>query len=146
MNAGGARFDHGPHRLGGVEGADESGFGVGGGRSEPVNVVAAFGMVDLIGAHQGLIDAAHHVGHAVGWIETLVGVHLAGVVGVGGDLPAAYIDGFQSGLYLLDGLVESHLCKRLARSEEHTSELQSHLNLVCRLLLEKKKANRSTPK
>src|SRR5260370_15694898 len=28
------------------------------------------------------------------------------------------------------------------RSEEHTSELQSHLNLVCRLLLEKKKKNR----
>src|SRR5260370_20110105 len=27
----------------------------------------------------------------------------------------------------------------LQRSEEHTSELQSHLNLVCRLLLEKKK-------
>src|SRR5260370_21386495 len=29
------------------------------------------------------------------------------------------------------------------RSEEHTSELQSHLNLVCRLLLEKKKKIRS---
>src|SRR5260370_20146494 len=28
------------------------------------------------------------------------------------------------------------------RSEEHTSELQSHLNLVCRLLLEKKKKSR----
>src|SRR5260370_32003435 len=28
---------------------------------------------------------------------------------------------------------------RSERSEEHTSELQSHLNLVCRLLLEKKK-------
>src|SRR5260370_38528318 len=28
---------------------------------------------------------------------------------------------------------------RWPRSEEHTSELQSHLNLVCRLLLEKKK-------
>src|SRR5260370_30982061 len=27
----------------------------------------------------------------------------------------------------------------VGRSEEHTSELQSHLNLVCRLLLEKKK-------
>src|SRR5467141_4648365 len=27
---------------------------------------------------------------------------------------------------------------RRLRSEEHTSELQSHLNLVCRLLLEKK--------
>src|SRR5260370_17524038 len=29
--------------------------------------------------------------------------------------------------------------RRRERSEEHTSELQSHLNLVCRLLLEKKK-------
>src|SRR5688572_32603692 len=29
-----------------------------------------------------------------------------------------------------------------ARSEEHTSELQSQSNLVCRLLLEKKKKNR----
>src|SRR5438477_8513563 len=27
----------------------------------------------------------------------------------------------------------------ITRSEEHTSELQSHVNLVCRLLLEKKK-------
>src|SRR5438477_3821496 len=27
----------------------------------------------------------------------------------------------------------------ISRSEEHTSELQSHVNLVCRLLLEKKK-------
>src|SRR5260370_32306704 len=31
-----------------------------------------------------------------------------------------------------------------ARSEEHTSELQSHLNLVCRLLLEKKKIKQRT--
>src|SRR5260370_4965584 len=29
------------------------------------------------------------------------------------------------------------------RSEEHTSELQSHLNLVCRLLLEKKKKQKT---
>src|SRR5207237_9577034 len=37
-------------------------------------------------------------------------------------------------------LATGHLGRR---SEEHTSELQSHLNLVCRLLLEKKKyANR----
>src|SRR5260370_25188637 len=32
-----------------------------------------------------------------------------------------------------------------ARSEEHTSELQSHLNLVCRLLLEKKKNHAHGP-
>src|SRR5688572_2773995 len=30
-------------------------------------------------------------------------------------------------------------CKKESRSEEHTSELQSQSNLVCRLLLEKKK-------
>src|SRR5260370_3830701 len=34
-----------------------------------------------------------------------------------------------------------HRVLREVRSEEHTSELQSHLNLVCRLLLEKKKKN-----
>src|SRR2546422_6078200 len=33
---------------------------------------------------------------------------------------------------------------QLVRSEEHTSELQSRLHLVCRLLLEKKNAGRST--
>src|SRR5947207_11806926 len=32
-------------------------------------------------------------------------------------------------------------CGTVVRSEEHTSELQSHSDLVCRLLLEKKKKN-----
>src|SRR5260370_22484733 len=35
--------------------------------------------------------------------------------------------------------------RRTRRSEEHTSELQSHLNLVCRLLLEKKNENATSP-
>src|SRR5207237_8753364 len=35
--------------------------------------------------------------------------------------------------------VRARLAALRGRSEEHTSELQSHLNLVCRLLLEKKK-------
>src|SRR2546427_9622212 len=35
---------------------------------------------------------------------------------------------------------------RLPRSEEHTSELQSQSNLVCRLLLEKKKKNNRSHK
>src|SRR5438132_9134110 len=34
----------------------------------------------------------------------------------------------------------------VARSEEHTSELQSHSDLVCRLLLEKKKKKKPTIK
>src|SRR4051812_49685756 len=40
----------------------------------------------------------------------------------------------------LAGLDRAAIRKRFERSEEHTSELQSHVNLVCRLLLEKKKA------
>src|SRR5438132_9326433 len=35
---------------------------------------------------------------------------------------------------------------RDARSEEHTSELQSHSDLVCRLLLEKKKKKKKNKK
>src|SRR3712207_7511954 len=41
--------------------------------------------------------------------------------------------------------VPTVLVDRLARSEEHTSELQSRQYLVCRLLLEKKKKN-NTPR
>src|SRR5260370_28272709 len=37
------------------------------------------------------------------------------------------------------------LSQNRPRSEEHTSELQSHLNLVCRLLLEKKKLESAHP-
>src|SRR5256885_12558985 len=53
--------------------------------------------------------------------EMLVGilpVELLGIVSLRGDVPP------------------------ILRSEEHTSELQSPCNLVCRLLLEKKKTNR----
>src|SRR2546429_5627276 len=47
-------------------------------------------------------------------------------------------------------VVEPDVCAILAppffpRSEEHTSELQSRLHLVCRLLLEKKKTIPQTP-
>src|SRR5690349_23419379 len=37
------------------------------------------------------------------------------------------------------------LFEKLARSEEHTSELQSRRDLVCRLLLEKKKGTSDVP-
>src|SRR2546429_1643922 len=42
----------------------------------------------------------------------------------------------------LDGLMDLIGELVTARSEEHTSELQSRLHLVCRLLLEKKKKDR----
>src|SRR5574337_1662923 len=41
------------------------------------------------------------------------------------------------------GRADTHGQWRMVRSEEHTSEIQSPLNLVCRLLLEKKKTPRS---
>src|SRR6476661_10575183 len=43
------------------------------------------------------------------------------------------------GLRRLPGSLPRMPARSAFRSEEHTSELQSHLNLVCRLLLEKKK-------
>src|SRR5260370_42629824 len=42
-------------------------------------------------------------------------------------------------LAAVQGSQLGHVADFPVRSEEHTSELQSHLNLVCRLLLEKKK-------
>src|SRR3712207_7644404 len=53
----------------------------------------------------------------------------------------AYFYLFDRGRFRL--LRKAVLTARLARSEEHTSELQSRQYLVCRLLLEKKK--RRTP-
>src|SRR5690242_17431851 len=45
-----------------------------------------------------------------------------------------------AGGYRLNG-AKTWISNAPVRSEEHTSELQSHVNLVCRLLLEKKKIN-----
>src|SRR5260370_14210835 len=46
-------------------------------------------------------------------------------------------------LHLREQFGGNGIAKRtVLRSEEHTSELQSHLNLVCRLLLEKKKTRK----
>src|SRR5438876_6644898 len=56
------------------------------------------------------------------------------------------------GLHLVHGVVEEavfagpvaveHAEHQMKRSEEHTSELQSPVHLVCRLLLEKKKVSK----
>src|SRR5690606_40373037 len=45
-------------------------------------------------------------------------------------------------LRIVRSMVRISSYNRLPRSEEHTSELQSRENLVCRLLLEKKKTHR----
>src|SRR5260370_1167893 len=59
---------------------------------------------------------------------------LVEIVGVAQTIK--YQSGFEKPMDFLYMPLAQH---PIARSEEHTSELQSHLNLVCRLLLEKKK-------
>src|SRR5699024_11619770 len=49
------------------------------------------------------------------------------------------VSGAFSGWTLAEQAVLNNYRKRWARSEEHTSELQSRFELVCRLLLDKKK-------
>src|SRR5258707_6205779 len=79
--------------------------------------------------------------------ETKVTVADGGTVVIGGIIVSAQRTDITQ-VPLVGSLpLIGHLFKRTARSEEHTSELQSRQYLVCRLLLEKKK-NRasSTPK
>ena len=61
------------------------------------------------------------------------------------DVPGYELEPFSGRHFLLDGsfgafcLSDRFRTPKRFRSEEHTSELQSRSNLVCRLLLEKKK-------
>src|SRR5260221_10009132 len=58
------------------------------------------------------------------------------------DLAWTYHDIFQAAVQALE---TPHVTNEGRRSEEHTSELQSHSDLVCRLLLEKKNKKISRP-
>src|SRR5947207_9202295 len=62
---------------------------------------------------------------------SVAGGRVAAVVGVPGDRNVYYVGAAAGGVWK-------------TRSEEHTSELQSHSDLVCRLLLEKKKTEPTT--
>src|SRR5688572_15007693 len=55
------------------------------------------------------------------------------------DLPGGNYSVWVRGYGLIDSPKQQSKPGKLLRSEEHTSELQSQSNLVCRLLLEKKK-------
>src|SRR5256885_6127239 len=56
---------------------------------------------------------------------------------------AGHRDAAGGGLKARPGEMQEHGAAAFGRSEEHTSELQSPCNLVCRLLLEKKKKNQT---
>src|SRR5882762_11583966 len=85
-----------------------------------------------------LACAAEFVGHgAFGIMTKAAWVPYFGVVGIPPELAWKLMPMIGT-VDIMIGLV--------VRSEEHTSELQSHLNLVCRLLLEKKKNHKKTTK
>src|SRR4051812_46888341 len=80
-----------------------------------------------------LYDAAES---SLGLLDTLFKTTPVGLSFVDTNLRVTRVN---EALAEMNGLsVEEHL-----RSEEHTSELQSHVNLVCRLLLEKKKTKQT---
>ena len=108
-----AGFDHRLHQLEGVEHAAEAGLGIGDDRREVVDVVLALGPLDLVGAREGVVDALDDHRHRVRRIERLVGVHLAGDVGVARDLPARQVDRLQAGLDLLHRLVAGERAERV---------------------------------
>ena len=112
VHAGGACLDHRLHQLEGVQRAAEAGLGVGDDRREPVGAVAALGLVDLVGAQQRVVQPPDERRGAVGRVEALVGVRVAGEVRVGGDLPAGEVDRLQARLDHLDGLAAGHRAER----------------------------------
>ncbi|CUJ65274.1 Uncharacterised protein [Achromobacter xylosoxidans] len=118
VHARSAGLDHGLHQFEGVQHAAETGFGIGHDGREEVDVafvarVLAFHPLDLVAAGQRIVDAAHDLRHRIGGVQRLVGVHLAGQVGVAGHLPARQVDGLEAGLDLLHGLVAGQGAERI---------------------------------
>src|SRR5690348_17686821 len=66
-----------------------------------------------------------------------------GVVGPGMTVTVRFVKDDEEVTFLLASREESG--SPIDRSEEHTSELQSPVHLVCRLLLEKKKGHNNLP-
>src|SRR5690606_25558941 len=71
-------------------------------------------------------------------LVVLLGARACGLADERPHMLAAIIEFMHTSTLLHDDVVDT---SDMRRSEEHTSELQSRENLVCRLLLEKKKNN-----
>src|SRR5688500_12175264 len=78
------------------------------------------------------------LGFAAGWVFLVSKLAAAGTVALG-------FAGYFTALFpVASERIIAVIAAVILRSEEHTSELQSPCNLVCRLLLEKKKTHDST--
>src|SRR5699024_12087577 len=76
------------------------------------------------------------------WYQARTSPHVAQLAEAGGLVAGdpVYVAGVPAGRVEEVTLADEHV----DRSEEHTSELQSRFDLVCRLLLEKKNTNPAT--
>src|SRR5438034_7779562 len=82
----------------------------------------------------------HWIVRLTHWATVIV---LAGMIASGLQIYEAYARfGNRGGPYFVSPFDGA----QFPRSEEHTSELQSHSDLVCRLLLEKKKKHKRSRK
>src|SRR2546422_8255600 len=97
---------------------------IGGRQIEPVGGISAVHEIAVVDAVRVLVEKDENIGRLGnrGEVEEL---QISGIVLV------------HSGQRELAGITDQSVHR--VRSEEHTSELQSRLHLVCRLLLEKKK-------
>ena len=108
-----ACVDHGFHQFEGIEHTAKAGFCIGDDGREVINVVLlagilAFHPLNLVAAGQRVVDATNDLRDRVDRIQRLVGVHFAGDVGIARHLPAREIDGLETSLHLLHGLVAGH--------------------------------------
>ena|SRR5439155_24439712 len=107
MHGSSSGLDHRLCQLEGVEVAAEARFRVGHNWRKPARSFEALSGVDLIGPLKSLINVAHDIGDAVRWIQTLIGIHLTGLIRICRYLPAAKVDGLEAGLDHLDRLIAS---------------------------------------
>ena len=108
MDGRGTRLDVRLHDLERVQRPAEAGLGVGDDRREPVPLVVALGVRDLVRAEQRVRDAPRERRPRVRGVEALVGIRAADEVRVRGHLPARQVDRLEARPHHLHRLTAGH--------------------------------------
>ena len=78
MDARCTSFNHGLHQFEDVQWPTKASLGIGHDRCEPVSITLALRHLDLVCPLQSLVNATYNMRNAIGWIETLIGIHVPG--------------------------------------------------------------------